>query len=233
MLGAGVGQALGQVGARAEDRARSAVTTTARISRSSRDRARAPASSARRRLGQGVAVLRRVEGQRDHRTVAFDAHQGPVSAARACGRCHGSSVRGAPRAPGGPVVRCARMIETEEHRLFRKSLRDLFEREINPTSTSGSGPAGSRRTSCSPSWGRSGLLGLEYDQAYGGRAPTTASPWSPARRLGRIDCGGVPMAIAVQMAMATPALHRYGSPRAQGSASWPRRSAARWSPRSP
>jgi citronellyl-CoA dehydrogenase len=29
--------------------------------------------------------------------------------------------------------------------------------------------------------------------------------------LGRIDCGGVPMAIAVQMAMATPALHQYGS----------------------
>jgi citronellyl-CoA dehydrogenase len=29
--------------------------------------------------------------------------------------------------------------------------------------------------------------------------------------LGRIDCGGVPMGIAVQMAMATPSLHRYGS----------------------
>ena len=29
--------------------------------------------------------------------------------------------------------------------------------------------------------------------------------------LGKVDCGGVPMAIAVQMAMATPALHRYGS----------------------
>ena len=29
--------------------------------------------------------------------------------------------------------------------------------------------------------------------------------------LGRIGCGGVPMAIAVQMAMATPALHRYGT----------------------
>jgi len=29
--------------------------------------------------------------------------------------------------------------------------------------------------------------------------------------LGRIDCGGVPMAIAAQMAVATPALHRYGS----------------------
>jgi citronellyl-CoA dehydrogenase len=29
--------------------------------------------------------------------------------------------------------------------------------------------------------------------------------------LGKVDCGGVPMAIAVQMAMATPALARYGS----------------------
>src|SRR5262249_11485911 len=32
-----------------------------------------------------------------------------------------------------------------------------------------------------------------------------------AEELGRIDCGGVPMGIAVQMAMATPSLHRYGS----------------------
>ena len=30
--------------------------------------------------------------------------------------------------------------------------------------------------------------------------------------MGRISCGGVPMAIAVQMSMATPALARYGSP---------------------
>jgi citronellyl-CoA dehydrogenase len=30
--------------------------------------------------------------------------------------------------------------------------------------------------------------------------------------MGRISCGGVPMAMAVQMSMATPALSRYGSP---------------------
>jgi citronellyl-CoA dehydrogenase len=29
--------------------------------------------------------------------------------------------------------------------------------------------------------------------------------------MGRISCGGVPMAMAVQMSMATPALARYGS----------------------
>src|SRR5580698_5611225 len=30
--------------------------------------------------------------------------------------------------------------------------------------------------------------------------------------MGRISCGGVPMAMAVQMSMATPALHAYGTP---------------------
>ena len=34
--------------------------------------------------------------------------------------------------------------------------------------------------------------------------------------MGRISCGGVPMAMAVQMSMATPALARYGSARAEG-----------------
>ena len=104
------------------------------------------------------------------------------------------------------------MIETDEHRLFRKSLRDLFEREIQPHiedwERAGTFPA----HQLFPKLGAVGLLGLEYDEAYGGMGADHSFTVIAGEEMGRIDCGGVPMAIAVQMAMATPALHRYGSP---------------------
>jgi len=103
------------------------------------------------------------------------------------------------------------MIETDEHRLFRRSLRDLFEREIAPHvddwERAGTFPA----HELFPKLGAVGLLGLEYDRAYGGMGADHSFVVIAGEELGRIDCGGVPMAIAVQMAMATPALHRYGS----------------------
>jgi citronellyl-CoA dehydrogenase len=56
------------------------------------------------------------------------------------------------------------------------------------------------------------LFGLEYDEAYGGMGADHSFTRIAAEELGRVSCGGVPMAIAVQMSMSTPALHRYGSP---------------------
>jgi citronellyl-CoA dehydrogenase len=56
-----------------------------------------------------------------------------------------------------------------------------------------------------------GLLGLEYDAADGGQG---ADHWYTVifgEELGRIPCGGVPMAIAVHTDMATPSLARFGS----------------------
>ena len=49
--------------------------------------------------------------------------------------------------------------------------------------------------------------------------------------MGRISCGGVPMAMAVQMSMATPALARYGSAELK-ERTWRPPSAASWWPRS-
>ena len=103
------------------------------------------------------------------------------------------------------------MIETDEHRLFRSSLRELFEREIQPHvdewERAGTFPA----HELFPKLGAVGLLGLEYGEAYGGMGADHSFTVVAGEELGKIDCGGVPMAIAVQMAMATPALHRYGS----------------------
>jgi citronellyl-CoA dehydrogenase len=103
------------------------------------------------------------------------------------------------------------MIETEEHRIFRRTLRDLFEKEIAPHidewERAGTFPA----HELFPKLGAVGLLGLEYDEAYGGMAADHSFVVVAGEEMGRVDCGGVPMAIAVQMAMATPALARYGS----------------------
>jgi citronellyl-CoA dehydrogenase len=100
---------------------------------------------------------------------------------------------------------------TAEHEALRTSVRDLVDREINPRvdewERAGRFPA----HELFPRLAKIGLLGLEYDPAYGGEGADHSFTVVAGEELGRIDCGGVPMAVAVQMAMSTPSLHRYGS----------------------
>jgi citronellyl-CoA dehydrogenase len=103
------------------------------------------------------------------------------------------------------------VIESDEHRLFRKTLRDLFEREIGPHVDQWERDRTFPAHELFPKLASVGLLGLEYDQAFGGMGADHSFTVIAGEEMGRIDCGGVPMAIAVQMSMATPALHRYGS----------------------
>jgi citronellyl-CoA dehydrogenase len=104
-----------------------------------------------------------------------------------------------------------RVIETDEHRLFRQSLRDLVAREIAPHIDAWEEARTFPAHDLFPKLGALGLLGLEYDESVGGMGADHSFTVIAGEELGRVDCGGVPMAIAVQMAMATPALARYGS----------------------
>ena len=104
------------------------------------------------------------------------------------------------------------MIETDEHQIFRKTLRDLFEREIEPHVDAWEAARTFPAHELFPKLAAVGLLGLEYDEAYGGMAADHSFTVIAGEEMGRISCGGVPMAMAVQMSMATPALARYGSP---------------------
>jgi citronellyl-CoA dehydrogenase len=101
---------------------------------------------------------------------------------------------------------------TPEHELFRKTLRDFVEHEINPHveqwEAAGIFPAHELFAKL----GALGVLGLEYDPAYGGAGADHSYTAIFGEELGRAACGGVPMAIAVQTDMATPSLHRFGSP---------------------
>lgn len=103
------------------------------------------------------------------------------------------------------------MLFDEDHERFRAVVRKVLEREVAPHveewEASGSFPA----HELFPVLGAAGLLGLEYDPRYGGQGADHSYTVVLGEELGRIDCGGVPMAIAVQTDMATPALHRFGS----------------------
>lgn len=103
------------------------------------------------------------------------------------------------------------MLETDEHQIFRKTLRDLFEREIEPYVDAWEAARTFPAHELFPKLGAVGLLGLEYETAYGGMGADHSFTVVAGEEMGRISCGGIPMAMAVQMSMATPALARYGS----------------------
>jgi len=100
---------------------------------------------------------------------------------------------------------------TEDHEQFRKSVRQFVDREVNPYvdewEDAGIFPAHELFAKL----GAAGFLGLEYPEADGGQGADVSYTVVLGEELGRINCGGVPMAISVQTDMATPALARFGS----------------------
>src|SRR4029077_2036778 len=100
---------------------------------------------------------------------------------------------------------------TADHELFRASVRGVVERDIEPFvdqwEADGTFPA----HDLFKKLGAAGLLGLEYDPAYGGQGADHSYTVIFGEEIGRVGCTGVPMGIAVQTSMATPSLHQYGS----------------------
>ena len=103
------------------------------------------------------------------------------------------------------------MLFTTEHEQFRASVRRLVEDEINANADAWEEEGIFPAHELFPKLGAIGALGLEYDPAYGGGGADHGVTVVLAEELGRADIGGVPMAIAVQTGMATPALARFGS----------------------
>ena len=100
---------------------------------------------------------------------------------------------------------------TEEHEMFRKTVRNFVEKEINPHIDAWEEAGIAPLHEIFKKMGDLGLLGLDYAEEYGGAA---ADIWFSVilnEEFGRADAAGVPMAIGVQTGMATPALAKYGS----------------------
>lgn len=100
---------------------------------------------------------------------------------------------------------------TEEHEEFRRSVRGVLSREIEPFVDEWEEAGAFPGHQVWKALGAAGLLGLEYDPAYGGQGAEHSYTVIFGEELGRIGCGGVPMAITAHTDMATPSLHRFGT----------------------
>ena len=100
---------------------------------------------------------------------------------------------------------------TPEHEAVRDTLTRFIDREINPHVEEWEAAEIFPAHEVFRGLGRLGLLGLTKPEAYGGSGLEWSFAMVMAETLGRVRCGGVPMAIGVQTDMATPALARFGS----------------------
>ncbi|ACU53967.1 acyl-CoA dehydrogenase domain protein [Acidimicrobium ferrooxidans DSM 10331] len=100
---------------------------------------------------------------------------------------------------------------TEEHDVFRRSVRGVLEREVLPHLEEWERAHSFPGHTVFKALGAAGLLGLEYDPAYGGQGADHSYTVIFGEELGRMGFGALAMAISVVTDMATPSLARYGS----------------------
>lgn len=103
------------------------------------------------------------------------------------------------------------MLETPEHQAFRSLVRSYVEKEINPRIAEWEEAGIMPLHEVFADMARLGLLGLEYDPADGGQGADHLFTVILAEEFGRCDHGSLPMALGVQVDMATPSLARYGT----------------------
>ena len=102
-------------------------------------------------------------------------------------------------------------IFTPEHDALRVSVRAFIERELTPYADEW------ERAGDFPDWvftklGAQGYLGLSYPEEVGGQGGDYISTLVLKEEMARIGSGGVGMAVAVQTDMATPPIHKFGTP---------------------
>lgn len=99
----------------------------------------------------------------------------------------------------------------QEHEMFRQMVRRFVENEINPHVDKWEEERIFPAHELFPKAGALGLLGITYPEEYGGSGLDYWYETVMLEELGRTNCAGIPMAIAVQTDMATPALAMHGS----------------------
>lgn len=100
---------------------------------------------------------------------------------------------------------------TKEHEQVRRAVRDFVKKEINPHVDEWEEQGTTPLHEIFKKLGDLGFLGIRYDPKYGGLGLDYWYELAFLEELGRIDCGGIPMAIGVQTNMATPAIDQFGS----------------------
>jgi len=103
------------------------------------------------------------------------------------------------------------MLYGPEHKEFMSSLSKFIEQEINPHVDAWEDEGIFPAHELFKKMGDQGFLGVCKPEEYGGMGLDYSFSLAMSETLGKIHCGGVPMAIGVQTDMATPALARFGS----------------------
>jgi citronellyl-CoA dehydrogenase len=105
----------------------------------------------------------------------------------------------------------ANLYFTKEHEQVRKALRDFVNKRINPFVDEWEEKGIAPLHDLFKEMGDLGFLGIRYDERYGGQGLDYWYETVMLEEIARARCGGVPMAIAVQTNMATPAIAEFGS----------------------
>jgi citronellyl-CoA dehydrogenase len=105
----------------------------------------------------------------------------------------------------------AQLYFDKEARMVRDAVKEFVKKEINPYVDEWEEAGITPLHELFKKMGDLGFLGIRYDPAYGGQGMDYWAETAFLEELGRIDCGGVPMAISVQTNMATPAIAEFGS----------------------
>jgi acyl-CoA dehydrogenase len=98
----------------------------------------------------------------------------------------------------------------EQHQMFRATVRAFVEREVMPHVEAWEA-AGRMPRSIWPRMGELGLLGVEYDEKYGGAGADFLTSAVLHEECGRSRCGSFAMAVGVHTDMASPHLFWTGS----------------------
>ncbi|MCA9900983.1 MAG: acyl-CoA dehydrogenase family protein [Ardenticatenaceae bacterium] len=103
------------------------------------------------------------------------------------------------------------MYFNDEHEMLRTTVRQFVEKEINPNVDAWEDGRTFPAHDLFKKMGDLGLLGITYPEAVGGMGLDYWYQVVMLEEVGRAHCAGVPMAIAVQTDMATPALAEFGT----------------------
>ncbi|HEX9889779.1 MAG TPA: acyl-CoA dehydrogenase family protein [Nitriliruptorales bacterium] len=99
----------------------------------------------------------------------------------------------------------------EEHEAFRATVRRFVEEEVNPHVEDWEAAGMMPLHDLFAAMAKLGMIGLDFDPAYGGGGADHVFTVVLAEEFGRADHGSLPMALGVQTNMATPSLHDHGS----------------------
>jgi citronellyl-CoA dehydrogenase len=99
----------------------------------------------------------------------------------------------------------------KDHEMVRKAVREFVDKEINPHMDEWEEKCQAPLHDLFKKMGDLGFLGIRYDSKYGGQGLDYWYDTVFLEELGRIHGSGIPVAIAVQTHMATPAIDEFGS----------------------